>query len=179
MVIFFYKKQKKTFRYFYQINSYIYTMFSKSCQYGLQGVLYIAVQNDKGEKHVSLKDIAEEQDMPYHFLSKILQKLVKQDILKSTKGANGGFSINADMNTLMLLDIVKIIDGEYLFSRCVFGLKECSDCNPCPLHHKYKSIRNEIKSVLSTKSIATLIQDIKDGHSIINLSHPGNEDIEK
>ncbi len=145
-------------------------MFSKSCQYGLQGVLYIAVQNDKGISRVSLKEISDKQGMPYHFLSKILQQLVKEKILSSIKGANGGFSLNKDPNKLKLLDIVTIIDEDFMFDQCAFGLKECSDDQPCPIHHKYVFIREEIRNVLSERSITEHVQDIKDGHSIISIT---------
>ncbi len=149
-------------------------MFSKSCQYGLQGVLYIAWRQSLGKSHVSLKEIAQEQDVPYHFLSKILQKLVQHNILQSIKGAHGGFCLKPDADKLNLLEVVSIIDGDLLFNRCVFGLKQCSDKTPCTIHHKYKHIREEIKTTLSNKSVAEHIKDVEDGKAIINFSNSLN-----
>ena len=67
-------------------------MFSKSCEYGLQAILYIAL-HARPDRKVGLKEIADNQDIPAHFLSKILQILVKYKLLVSVKGPNGGFGL--------------------------------------------------------------------------------------
>ena len=144
-------------------------MFSKSCEYALQSVIYIAMHSKEGNS-VGLKIISDQQEIPNHFLSKILQKLVKNDILFSTKGPNGGFSLNMDANDLRLIDIVEIIDGSKIFDRCGIGLKECSDSDPCPIHFEYKLVKNHIRALFSDKSISDLIQDIEEGKSILNYS---------
>ena len=64
-------------------------MFSKSCEYGLQAMLYIAM-NASEDRNVGLREIAVNQGIPVHFLSKILQMLVKNKLLNSVKGPNGG-----------------------------------------------------------------------------------------
>ena len=74
-------------------------MFSKSCEYALQSVIYIAVHGKAGNG-VGLKVISDHQEIHAHFLSKILQKLIKSDILSSTKGPNGGFSVQREASDL-------------------------------------------------------------------------------
>jgi Rrf2 family protein len=142
-------------------------MFSKSCEYALQSVIYIAMHSKEGNS-VGLKIISDQQEIPSHFLSKILQKLVKSDILISTKGPNGGFSLCWDAKELRLIDIVEIIDGNKIFDRCGIGLKECSDSDPCPIHFEFKLVKNHIRSLFSDKSVSDLIQDIETGKSILN-----------
>ena len=141
-------------------------MFSKSCEYALQGVIYIALHGQKGE-NVGLKDIAESQGIPMHFLSKILQQLVRSGILSSIKGPNGGFSLKKDVDELYLKEIVEIIDGPGIFERCGIGLKECSDENPCPIHFEYQTVKDKINEVLRSKSVKDLIKDIESGKSIV------------
>ena len=144
-------------------------MFSKSCEYALQSVIYIALHSKEGNS-VGLKIISDQQEIPSHFLSKILQKLVKSDILISTKGPNGGFSLFRDVNDLRLIDIVEIIDGNKIFDRCGIGLKECSDSDPCPIHFEYKQVKKQIRDLFSDKSISDLIHDIETGKSILNYN---------
>ena len=141
-------------------------MFSKSCEYALQGVIYIALHGQDG-KNVGLKDIAESQEIPLHFLSKILQLLVKNDVLASIKGPNGGFSLNKDPDKLYLKEIVEVTDGTGIFDRCGIGLKQCSDSSPCPIHFDYKVVKSKIQEVLEKKSVTDLIKDIEAGNSIV------------
>ena len=89
-------------------------MFSRSCQYALQAVLYIALHG-QAKKSISAKEIAGSQGIPLHFLSKILQLLVRHNILDSIKGPKGGFSLNKPAEELKLLEIVEVIDGAERF----------------------------------------------------------------
>lgn len=142
-------------------------MFSKSCQYAFQSVIYIALHSQSGAC-VGLKVIADHQEIPNHFLSKILQILVRNNILISTKGPNGGFVLKKSSNNIRLIEVVEIIDGHGIFDRCGIGLKECSDTNPCPIHFDYKQIKEKIKQLLSEKTLGDLIKDIEMGKSIVS-----------
>ncbi|MEP1095575.1 MAG: Rrf2 family transcriptional regulator [Cyclobacteriaceae bacterium] len=141
-------------------------MFSKSCEYALQSVLYIAL-NSKDGSAVGLKDIAGSQKIPIHFLSKILQNLVKNKVLLSTKGPSGGFTLSKSPKSLKLMKIVELTDGLDIFDRCGIGLKKCSDKTPCPIHFEYKLVKDKTREILSTKTIYQLCEDVKNGHSIV------------
>jgi Rrf2 family protein len=141
-------------------------MFSRSCEYALQGVLYIALHSKNGQA-VGLKEIAESLKIPMHFLSKILQLLVRHKVLSSIKGPNGGFLLSDAPQNLTLFKIVEIVDGLDIFDRCGIGLKVCSDETPCPIHHKYKILKEDIKNLLKEKTVATLSDEIRDGVSNI------------
>ncbi len=145
-------------------------MFSKSCEYGLQGVLYIALHDKDENKNSGLRDISDSQDIPYHFLSKILQQLVKAKILGSIKGPNGGFFMRRDPGELKLIEIVEVIDGLDRLDRCGIGMKKCGDDNPCPIHKEYKSIREKITDLFSNQSVADLVEDVKAGHSFVKFA---------
>ena len=93
--------------------------------------------------------------------------MVRNNILVSIKGPNGGFSLKANPNKLYLKDIVEITDGMEIFDRCGIGLKACSDSSPCPIHFEYKIVKEKIKDLLQTKSVSNLIKDIEAGKSIV------------
>ncbi len=144
-------------------------MFSRTCQYAFRAVLYISLnQNDR--PLIGLKEIARSQDIPSHFLSKILQILVRAKILTSMKGPNGGFALNRPPDKLTLMEIVKVIDGLDIFDRCGIGLKICSDAAPCPIHRDFKSVKAKIRSLLADKTLANLCQDVADGKSIVGYN---------
>ena len=141
-------------------------MFSRSCEYALQSILFIALHSKNGQA-VGLKDISESQDIPLHFLSKILQQLVKHKLLRSTKGPRGGFALNVPAHELRLMTIVRVIDGLDIFDRCGIGLKQCSDKTPCPVHFEYKEVKNKIRDLLDKKSLLELCEDVANGQSIV------------
>ena len=143
-------------------------MFSKSCEYALQAILYICLNTNENQA-VGLKAIAGAQNIPLHFLSKVLQELVKHKLLQSTKGPHGGFSLIVPAEELHLLRIVEIIDGLDMFDRCGIGLKTCSDDTPCPIHFEYKGIREKIKNILTNKTLLELCDDVKKGQAIVSF----------
>lgn len=124
-------------------------IFSKACEYGIRATIYIARQSLKNTRS-SLKDISREIDSPEAFTAKILQNLVRNGIIYSIKGATGGFEADLKLlPRLKLIDIVVAIDGGVKDKMCVLGLKECSATHPCPVHHKYASIKSEILHMLN------------------------------
>jgi Rrf2 family iron-sulfur cluster assembly transcriptional regulator len=138
-------------------------MFSKACEYGIRAIIHIAVLSQEG-KRVGLKEIAKEINSPEAFTAKILQILSKNDLIESTKGPTGGFEINIQqMKKLNLSDIVSAIDGDSIYKGCGLGMKECSEKHPCPMHDKFKKIRNELKKMLENTTIYTLALDQKNG----------------
>lgn len=143
-------------------------MFSRSCEYALQSILYITLHSNNG-KAVGLKQISESQKIPLHFLSKILQQLVKAKILSSVKGPNGGFTLRISPHKLRLIKVVETIDGLEIFNRCGIGLKKCSDKYPCPVHFEFKVVKDKINEVLTEKTISELCEDIGKGDAIVSL----------
>ncbi|NCT17144.1 MAG: transcriptional regulator [Flavobacteriaceae bacterium CG_4_8_14_3_um_filter_34_10] len=144
-------------------------MFSKACEYGIKATLHIAEQSLQ-KKRIVLPEIAKAIDSPVAFTAKILQQLAKNKIVQSSKGPNGGFSISAEaMETFKLKDIVIAIDGDAIFTECGLGLKKCDENSPCPIHHKFKSIRAEIIDMLETTSLKYLSKQLESGTTFLKI----------
>jgi Rrf2 family protein len=132
--------------------------FSKSCEYGIQSVLFIARENSGRAVH--LKDIASELQLPSTFLSKILQKLTRANIVRSQKGNQGGFHLARPAEQIALGEIVLAVDGVEFLGECIIGFSECSDARPCSLHADWIPVRAAISRMLSEKNVADLSADI-------------------
>ena len=74
-----------------------------------------------------VKQIAAEEEIPAHFLAKILQQLARKGLLRSSKGPTGGFLLRVPPDEVRLLDIVEALDGLSEYEKCASGLAECSD----------------------------------------------------
>lgn len=148
-------------------------MFSTSCHYGLQAMLYLALHHEEG-KNIDLTTIADELDIPKHFLSKVLQLLVKHKLLNSMKGPTGGFRLRSNPEDTNLIEIIEAIDGLDIFNQCGIGFKKCDDRHPCPIHNEFKQVRNKVQHLFETKTLQDLCEDIEKGESIVSLGHLRN-----
>ncbi len=131
--------------------------FSKSFGYALRGILYVAMTNDESQK-VRVDEIASRLAVPRHFLAKIMNRVVKEGILDSTKGPYGGFSVNGETLSSPLIRLLKITDGMEQFNSCVLQLRKCNKTNPCPLHFLVEKNREELLNNFSQITIANLMK---------------------
>ncbi|MBP0904680.1 RrF2 family transcriptional regulator [Mariniflexile gromovii] len=142
-------------------------MFSKACEYGIKACIFIAINSYEG-KRVSPKEIAEEINSPQAFTAKILQALVRHNIIESVKGAYGGFEVSKnEIKHIKLAQIVKAIDGDSIYNGCGLGLEKCDENHPCPVHDKFKGVRDELKYMLENTSLEELALNIKSGASFL------------
>ena len=142
-------------------------MFSKACEYGIKASVYIVDHSLKNEK-VSMKDVAKAIDSPEAYTSKILQQLSKNGIIKSEKGPHGGFSVEKEkIEQINLSAIVSAIDGDSIYKGCGLGFHHCNEDKPCVIHQQYKSIRDELKTMLEDTLLVNLSEDIDKGLSFL------------
>ena len=131
-------------------------ILSKSCEYAIRAAVYVAFKSVK-EERAGIIEIAEAIGSPLAFTGKILQTLTRKKVLASSKGPNGGFYI-VDPASVYLIDIVRAIDGNEIFTACVIGLTACSAERPCPLHHQMKPIRDQLRIDFSNRSVYEMAQ---------------------
>ena len=145
-------------------------MLSNTCKYGLRAIVYIAGNNAEGKK-IGIKKISSDLDLPMPFLAKILQSLAKKKILHSSKGPNGGFSLARPAKEIYLIEVVKAIDGDDVFSRCVLHNDNCMSIDQskvaCALHGDYVKQRKRIEKLFETKSVYSLVSTAKNSEDIL------------
>lgn len=144
-------------------------MFSKACEYAIRASIYIA-KHSLLERKVSLKEVAEAIESPAAYTSKILQKLSRNGLINSEKGPTGGFSMDKDrLEKIYLSAIVFAIDGDAKYNVCGLGLKKCNEKKPCPVHNKFKEIRDELKKMLEITSLKSLAMDYEKGLTYLKV----------
>ena len=82
---------------------------SRSISYALVSVGYIA-ENQQDSLVLAVR-IAKEYGIPLEYLLKILQQLVRANVLKSRRGPRGGFSLAHDTKDITMLQVIEAIDG--------------------------------------------------------------------
>jgi Rrf2 family protein len=134
-------------------------IYSRSAEYAFRAFVHLA-QVPEG-KFAMVKNIAEEENIPAHFLAKILQQLARKGLLRSSKGPTGGFSMRLDPSEVKLLDIVEALDGLAPYQQCASGLAECNDEMPCSMHDSWVSLRSRIMDYLGRNTIADLVKALE------------------
>lgn len=96
------------------------------------------------DKFFGVKEISENIKVSRTYLSKILQKLVREGFLKSVTGPGGGFALAKPPEKITLIELLRIVDGGQVEFSCILGMGECSDENPCPVHDVWIESRNKL-----------------------------------
>jgi Rrf2 family iron-sulfur cluster assembly transcriptional regulator len=142
-------------------------MFSKTCEYGIRAAIFVASESYQN-KRVGLKEVAKKIDSPEAFTAKIMQILTKNKLIFSIKGVGGGFEISKErMAEIKLADLVNALEGDRVFRGCGLGLSNCSEEHPCPMHDKFKSIRNDLSNMLENTTLEELTLGLKTGDTFL------------
>jgi Rrf2 family protein len=135
-------------------------MFSKTCEYAIRGLIFIAKKTAQNQK-TGIKEIAAGIDASEPFIAKILHDLGKKGLVQSLKGPTGGFYLTKSSLNNSLADIVKAVDGDKLFSGCGLGLDYCSEQKPCPIHQEFKQVRNNLFDLLQSQKLGNLHEQLE------------------
>ena len=131
-------------------------VISKAGEYGLRALLYMVSGSEQQEEYVSIRDMSEKLDISFHFLTKILQNLTQKGLLRSYRGPNGGVAFLVPPEEIYLTDLIKALEGDDFFDKCLLGLPGCGEKAPCPMHQFWKEIRGALKHEFETTSIAEM-----------------------
>ena len=143
-------------------------MLSNTSKYAIRAAIYLELYSSPGAKK-GIKEIAAELDIPSPFLGKILQVLVRHQLLASTKGPRGGFYLNRPAMDIPVMEIIEIIDGKDVFNDCVIRTLPCDPDKPCSMHQKLASPRAEIRSIFASETIADLVSEFREGKEWIRI----------
>lgn len=136
-------------------------LFSKGCAYAIRATLLVAVkEQNEGKKFIPIRELSDELNLSFHFLTKILQTLTEAKILESLRGPNGGVGLARPAKDLSLLEIISAVDGMSLFSECALGLPGCGERTPCPLHESWSKRRTYLRRMFENTSLASLAKDM-------------------
>lgn len=141
-------------------------MFSKTSEYGIRAVVYLAASTDE-TKRAGISQICEHIEVPRHFTAKILQTLARKGLVSSQKGINGGFFLSRKQRNHSLKAIVEALDGPDIFIGCGLGLPHCSDRNPCPIHNQFSEIRKNLSCMMENTTLNSLSESYLKGKSVL------------
>ena len=130
---------------------------TQEADYALRIVALLASHNSV----IDANAIAEEAGITQRFALKILRKLSLGELVSSQKGAGGGYKLARSPEEVTLKDIIELIDGEIVISKCLSEEHICSkqgiNKSACKIHLIFDAINQDLVEKLSKITIASVI----------------------
>jgi Rrf2 family iron-sulfur cluster assembly transcriptional regulator len=130
-------------------------ILSRASEYAIRLIFYL-YERQPLPRYVRIKDVANELEVSYNQLAKVAHILISKEILMSNTGPTGGIDLGRKADDLTLFEIINNFGDGEIFDRCVLGLKECSNENPCPIHAVWGNTRGEMKDIFFQKTLSEL-----------------------
>ncbi len=130
---------------------------SQKCEYGLRVLLELTCR--QGEGPISVTEIASRQSIPQRFLELIVKELREAGLVRSYRGAKGGYTLSADPAHLTVGQVIRLLDGPLHPMDCM----ACGGDRYCPLHGAcvWDRIWLEAEKALSDVYDSITFEDIK------------------
>ncbi len=126
-------------------------------RYAVTAVLDLALHQDKGP--VSLAAISERQQISLSYLEQLFAKLRRNDIVSSTRGPGGGYTLKNTVDEISVSDIILAVDESCKVVDC--GDDGCHGDYQCLTHDLWQELSNEIRSFLDGISLSEVMSQGK------------------
>ena len=128
---------------------------TKKADYGLMALKFLAEHRQTAA--LSAKDIAEAYHIPPQLLAKILQRLAKVGLVRSTAGMNGGYSLAREASSITVFEVIRAIDGPLFLTACSGGKRPCDLTDSCTIKEPMAKVNEAIAELLGGIRIGDLV----------------------
>ncbi|MGH9160848.1 MAG: RrF2 family transcriptional regulator [Vicinamibacteraceae bacterium] len=130
---------------------------SKKADYALIAMKHLAL----GDEHASAsaREIAEQYDIPVELMAKVLQRLVRRDLLVSHQGTRGGYTLARPPSLISVADIIEAVDGPVTMTACSTQDHDCEQYAKCNVRDPLWRIKDRILQALGTCSLLEIARD--------------------
>ncbi|TCO79065.1 RrF2 family transcriptional regulator [Marinisporobacter balticus] len=130
-------------------------------RYGVKAMFELSL--NYGEGPIPLNCIADKQNLSVHYLEQLFSNLRKAGLVKSIRGAQGGYMLGRNPADITVGDIIRTLEGPLAPADCVIGddTKECYKADGCVTRIVWEKIRDSINDVVDGITLQDMIDDYK------------------
>ncbi len=130
-------------------------------RYGIKAMLDLALNSQEGQ--VSLKSIAERQDISENYLEQLFAMLRKNGLVKSVRGAQGGYMLATSPDNITVGSVLRSLEGSLAPVECVSedSTNVCDRANACVTRLVWKKIRDRVNEVVDSITLQDLVNEVK------------------
>ena len=125
-------------------------------RYAVTAILDLAFHSTSGP--VTLSDISKRQDISLSYLEQLFTRLRKRELVRSTRGPGGGYSLNRPANEIAVAEVVSAVDEIVDTTRCS-GANNCHDGQQCLAHELWDDLSQQIYGFLDEISLQDLMEE--------------------
>ena len=139
---------------------------SRKVDYALRAMIYLSFQ--EGGRPCAAGQIAADEGIPKKFLEKIIQDLIHHGLVRSTRGAQGGYTLARDAATVTFKDVIEAIEGPVTLNVCVGESGERND-SVCTLYPRCAmlSVWREAQDRVMDLFASTTLADVRTRHGSV------------
>ncbi|MFT5872663.1 MAG: Rrf2 family cysteine metabolism transcriptional repressor [Clostridium sp.] len=125
-------------------------------RYGVKAMVDLAI--NYGEQPVSIKSISERQSISEYYLEQLFSSLRKAELIKSVRGAQGGYILNRAPEEITIYEVINVLEGPIEISNCLEEVS-CNNIDCCATRLLWKKIKNSIDSVTTSITLKDIVDD--------------------
>lgn len=130
---------------------------TRAGEYAVRSLLYLATKD--ADTRIMASDVASAEDIPITFVRKILETLAKTGLVKSYRGANGGFTLGRSAQHITLRQVIVAIEGPFALNDCL-SPSGCEQADGCPVKAVWFEVQQAIEDILDRYNLAEIAQSI-------------------
>lgn len=132
-------------------------ILSQTAEHALRAVLYLARNQEGGP--ISATEVAHALGAPPNYLSKTLRLLARRGLLRSVRGAYGGFQLRMPPEDISAADVVGAVDDVQVLATCLMGDRPCDPTHPCEAHAAWEALTESVLEPMARTTIRDLLGD--------------------
>ena len=139
---------------------------STKIRYGARAMLELATHY--GEGPIELREIARRQDISIKYLEQVMIPLRTAGLVKSVRGAKGGYVLAKPPSGISLDDVVNTLEGPLYLVDCVGDPKACRRSSRCVTRDVWKDVSQALHAVLKSMTLEEMVRrriEIENGDS--------------
>jgi Rrf2 family protein len=130
---------------------------SRKIDYGLRAIIYLA--GLPAGKVASLQDISATLHLPREFLAKILKVLTDKGLVRSSRGAHGGYQVARPARDISFLEVIEAVEGPVQLNVCLDHKDRCDVSSGCTMYQVWKVGQDRMLEVYRRTSLAELASE--------------------
>lgn len=137
-------------------------------QYALEIVADLAAHSSR-EHLESLKNIANRRNLSEKYLERIIKALREKGVVKSVRGAYGGYCLEKAPEDLTVLEVLTAVEGELAPVHCLTRESDCGiDCQLCPTRDTWSDMWNTMKKAVEQVTVADIVREAGDAKGAVS-----------
>jgi Rrf2 family transcriptional regulator, iron-sulfur cluster assembly transcription factor len=132
---------------------------STRAHYAVRAVLDLALHSQHGP--VAIQEIARRQAISSSYLEQLFVKLRRGQLIRSIRGARGGYQLARPAADVHLADIIMLVDEPLQPVACLDGQKDCDLASQCVTQDVWRQLGDHIRTFLSSITVDQLMREMR------------------